>query len=394
MKPWAAAAGIVAAGMAALELVMQPSGGDRLEPLGLFAAMALLTLGANRALRSVGRRTTTLSGTITAVGLVAVGPVALAVAVGSWRMFLSVHDLHLLSVVLLVAASLGVLFALSAARPFKSDLLALRRTAERVTDDDLDVRTGITRSDELGATAAAFDTMIERLATAEHNRRLDDNARRSLLAAIGHDLRTPLSALQAAIEALQDGLAPDPERYLRSMSHDVDHLRGLVDDLFLLARIEAGDLTLEHEEVDLAELADETIEAMEPVARRRDITLCLDSPGGVLVQGGPAALGRVMRNLLDNAIRHAPATSSVVVCVHNGDGATVQVLDDGPGFDQPLLAVAFDTFTRADPSRNRRTGGAGLGLAIAKGVVEAHGGRIWAEPGPGGRVTFNLPQPS
>jgi signal transduction histidine kinase len=98
-----------------------------------------------------------------------------------------------------------------------------------------------------------------------------------------------------------------------------------------------------------------------------------------------------MRNLVDNAIRHAPASSHVVVRVLNGDGATVEVIDDGPGFESDLLPAAFDTFVRSDPSRNRDTGGAGLGLAIAKGVIEAHGGSIWAAPGPGGRVGFRLP---
>jgi signal transduction histidine kinase len=252
----------------------------------------------------------------------------------------------------------------------------------------------VTRTDELGATAAALDAMIERLAAAEDQRRHDDQARRTLLAAIGHDLRTPLSALQAAVEALQDGLATDSARYLRSMSHDIAHLRALVDDLFLLARIEAGELNVDHQAVDLAEVADETLEAMTPVATSRDVELRLEAAGRVPVRGGPEALGRVMRNLVDNAIRHAPKRSDVVVRVFNGDSATVEVIDDGPGFDPAVIAAAFDSFSRADLSRNRDTGGAGLGLAIAKGVIEAHGGEIWANAGPGGHVTFRLPTPS
>jgi signal transduction histidine kinase len=391
VKAVVAAGAVVAGGMLALEVVMHPSRGDRLEPLVLFIAMAVLTLIGARVFPTLSRRASSLSRTVAAVGLVVVGLVALAITIGAWRMFLSVHDLHLLSIVLVVAASLGVLFALSVSRSLKSDLVALGRTAERVAADDLDARTNVVRNDELGATAAAFDAMIERLADAEQQRRHDDRSRRALLAAISHDLRTPLSALQAAIEALQDGLAPDPDRYLRSMSYDVEHLRALVDDLFLLARIEAGELALEREPVDLAELADETIEALEPVATRRHVGLCLETTGQVLVHGGPTALGRVMRNLLDNAIRHAPATSDVIVRVENGDAAVVQIQDQGPGFDPAHLAVAFDVFTRADPSRSRQTGGAGLGLAIAKGVIEAHGGTIWAEAGPGGRVTFHLP---
>jgi signal transduction histidine kinase len=394
VKTVAAAVAVVAGGMAALELVMQPAGSDRLEPPALFTAMALVTVAATRWLPRLGARSRSLGRTIAAVGLVAVALIALAVTVGAWRMFLSVHDRDLLGVVLLVAASLGVVFALGVARSVNTDLAALRRTTDQVSAHDLTARTGVARADELGAAAAALDDMIGRLALAERRRRDDDSARRALLAAIGHDLRTPLAALQAAIEALQDGLAVEPERYLRSMSRDVAHLRELVDDLFLLARIEAGELTLERQHLDLAELADETIEAMEPMARLQQVALCLEATGSVPVLGGPEALGRVMRNLVDNAIRHAPASSHVVLRVLDGDGATVEVIDEGPGFDPDLLDGAFDSFTRADPSRSRDTGGAGLGLAIAKGVVEAHGGQIWAAPGPGGRVGFRLPTPA
>jgi signal transduction histidine kinase len=348
-------------------------------------------VAAARWIPRVSARSRSLGRTIAAVGLVAVGLIALAVALGAWRMFLSVHDLHLLSVVLLVGASLAVVFAVTVARSLNADLESLLDTADRASAGDLTARTGVARGDELGAVATALDGLIDRLAIADAQRRDDDAARRRLLASIGHDLRTPLAALQAAVEALQDGLAPEPERYLRSMSHDVGALRELVDDLFLLSRIEAGELTMDRHHVDLAEIADETIEAMEPVARRERVTLCLETAGRVPVLAGPEALGRVMRNLVDNAIRHTPTEGRVVVRVSNGDGATVEVLDDGPGFERELVATAFDSFVRADPSRSRDTGGAGLGLAIAKGVIEAHGGQIWAAPGPGGRVGFRLP---
>ena len=286
---------------------MEPGASGRpVEPLVLFAAMAALTIAAIRSRARRRARTRSLGHTVAAVGLVAAGLIALAVAVGAWRMFLSVHDLHLLSVMLAVAAALSIVFAVGVTRTLRDDLAALRRTTDRVTAGDLSARTGVARADELGTTAAAIDTMVEQLDNAERQRGRDDTARRTLLAAIGHDLRTPLSALQAAIEALQDGLAADPDRYLRSMSHDVAHLRALVDDLFLLARIEAGELTIENQPIDLTELADETLEAMEPVARGEDVELRLDADGSVPVRGGPEALGRVMRNLVDNAIRHAP----------------------------------------------------------------------------------------
>ena len=394
MKAAGAAALVVIAGMVALEIVMDPASGDRLEPFLLFAAMALLTLAAIRATPVVAARTRSLAHTVSAVGIVAAGLISLAVAVGAWRMFLSVHDLHLLAVMLAVGAALSLVFAVAITRSLREDLASLRCTTDRVAAGDLAVRSGVTRVDELGTTAAALDQMIERLAAAEAQRDRDDDARRMLLAAVGHDLRTPLSALQAAVEALQDGLAEDTPRYLRSMCHDLAHLRALVDDLFLLARIEAGELHEDHDAIDLTELADETIEAMTPVANGRSVQLRLEANGRVPVRGAPDALGRVMRNLVDNGIRHAPAHSSVIVRISNGTDARVEVLDEGPGFDVDLLPTAFDSFSRADPSRNRDTGGTGLGLAIAKGVIEAHGGTIWAQPGPGGRVGFVLPTSS
>ncbi|MDY7101036.1 MAG: HAMP domain-containing sensor histidine kinase [Actinomycetota bacterium] len=392
----AGATAVVVTGAAVLEMVMQPSATDRFEAVALFAAMGALTVAASRAVSRRGPRWRSLSRTIAVVGLVAVSLIGLAVGVGAWRMFLSVHDLQLVGVVLLVGASLGIVFATSVARCLEVDLAAVRRTADGVSNGDLDARTGVERADEIGAAAAALDEMVGRLAIADAQRRRDDEARRALLAAIGHDLRTPLAALQASIEALQDGLAPEPDRYLRSMGRDVATLRSMVDDLFLLARIEAGELVTNRQALDLAELADETVDAMASLARRQQVELHLDATGRVPVWGGPEALGRVMRNLVDNAIRHAPAGSRVVVRVtdvgaRDTDCALVEVLDRGPGFDAALLATAFDRFVRADPSRNRDTGGAGLGLAIARGVVEAHGGRIWAEAGPGGRVCFRLP---
>ena len=393
MKRVLAAVAVVAIGMVVLEVVMEPTTADRREVLLLFIGMAIVTLTAAYLVSTLGLRARSLSHTVAAVGLVAAALIAFAVAAGSWRMFFSVHDLHLVSVVLAVAAGLSVIFAVSVTRSLRDDLHALRRTTARVASGDLTARTGVVRSDELGATAVALDAMIGRLADADDARRRDDDTRRALLAAIGHDLRTPLAALQAAIEALQDGLAADPDRYLRSMSRDVDHLRGLVDDLFFLARIEAGDLKVDHQPLDLTELADETIEVMEPVARAQQVELRLESAGRVPVVGGSEALSRVMRNLVDNAIRHAPSASEVVVRVTNGESATVEVLDDGPGFDPDLVPAAFESFVRADESRSRGTGGAGLGLAIVRGVIEAHGGSVWALPGPGGKVGFRLPAP-
>ena len=158
-----------------------------------------------------------------------------------------------------------------------------------------------------------------------------------------------------------------------------------------MPRIEAGRLDLVREPIDLSELIDEAVEALTPAAAARDVTIELDAGAGVPVEGNATALGRVVRNLLDNAIEHAPGGSVVRVVVDGSERPRVRVIDQGPGFPAEFSAHAFERFARADPSRNRETGGAGLGLAIARGLVEAHGGRIWIERPPGGRVAFELP---
>ncbi len=176
------------------------------------------------------------------------------------------------------------------------------------------------------------------------------------------------------------------------MRADLDAMAHLVDDLELLATIEAGKVEVERVPVDLAELADESIEALAPVAAQHDVELRLEAGGRVAAVGGARELGRVIRNLVDNAIRHAPPGTEVVVRVSNGSAAEVRVCDAGPGFPADFVTSAFDSFVTGDAARTRH-GGAGLGLAIARGFVSAHGGEIWAEPGPGGTVAFRLPSP-
>ncbi len=189
-----------------------------------------------------------------------------------------------------------------------------------------------------------------------------------MLSSVGHDLRTPLAALRVAVDALADGVAPDPDRYLRSMRRDVEALAALVDDFFLLARIESGRLDLHPVPVDLTEVADEAVEALTPVAAATGVTLALDASTRVHVRGNPTALGRVVRNLIDNAIRHAPSGSVVRVAVAADGRPSIRVVDDGPGFPPGFGDEAFARFTRADASRNRATGGAGLGLGDRPGA--------------------------
>lgn len=381
----------VVLGMVVFEMTMQPSSAERVQLLGIFGAMAVLTMGAGLLLPRWTARIRSLRRVVVIIGVAALVMVGIVAAVSAQLMFITSHDLTLLFIVVGFGIALGAMLSAAVAGSLESDLQRISSTAGRVADGDFDARTGVERIDELGDAADAIDGMVAKLAAAEDERAAAEQSRRVFLASVGHDLRSPLAALKATVEALEDGLAPDPDRYVRSMRADLDALSHLVDDLFLLATIEAGKLDFERVPVDLAELADESIEALQPVAMQRGVSLRLDTAGSVTANGGPRELGRVIRNLVDNAIRHAPKGTDVVVRVHNGDGALVHVADQGPGFPIGMLDAAFEGFVTGDPARSRQVGGAGLGLAIARGVVTAHGGSIWAEPGPGGKVAFRLP---
>jgi signal transduction histidine kinase len=221
------------------------------------------------------------------------------------------------------------------------------------------------------------------------------DARRELVAHASHDLRTPLSSLQAMLEAIEDGLAA-PERYLPAIQEQVRHLGRLVDDLFELARIDAGSLTLELREVSLDRVVEGCVRGIEASAAARGVRVASRVAAGVPpVRCSPDQVERVLLNLLTNALRHTPSDGSVAVVVEpEPGGARVSVEDTGEGIAPEAADRVFEPFWRADGARARDgDAGAGLGLAISRGLMEAQGGRIWAEArdGGGARVSFFLP---
>jgi signal transduction histidine kinase len=377
---------IVALAMGAAEAVLQPSAKDRMALAVIFVLVAAVAVVL--ALWLPSRRPRSLARAVFAVASAAIGLVALAIVVAARQMFLSVHDLQLVLIVLGFGLALAVVMAYLVTGRMTADLRRLAEVAARVGAGDRTVRAEIDRDDEIGTLAATFDAMVARLAEAEASRDAMESARRSFLAGLSHDLRTPLTSLRATLEALQDGMAADPDRYLASMALDLDDLTGLIDDLFTLTKIEAHRLEMERTPLDVADLIDETVEAMVPVASVRNVQLRFDPTGHCAAVGSERQLRRALRNLLDNAIRHA--ASHVEVTIERADASIrVTVGDDGPGF--PTDVDVFAGGTRGDIARSRDLGGAGLGLAIAKGIVEAHGGRIWVEPRPGGVIGFELP---
>ncbi|MFP3915261.1 MAG: sensor histidine kinase [Actinomycetota bacterium] len=385
-------AALVVAILLVTEAAMQPSPRDRAILITVFGLAFALTVMMGWLLLRLAHRIRTLRTAFILIPVGAVGVAAITIGAAAFTMFLSAHDLRLTLVALGLGVGLGTALAVTVSRPLAGDLRRLSETAARVAEGDVTARTGVSRPDEVGELARAMDGMIGELAGLEEERARNEESRRTFLAAIGHDLRTPLTSLQAAVEALQDGIAPDPDRYLRSMARDLQTLRGLVDDLFMLTRIETRDLELQPVAVDAAELVDEILEAMRPLGESRHVRLVLDTEGPAPVEADPRAMARVVRNLVDNAVRHTGPDTEVRVRVEREPGGVlVRVKDQGPGFPEGFRHLAWEDAVRGDASRSRDGGGAGLGLTIARGLVEAHQGEIWIGEGEGGEVAFRLP---
>lgn len=380
-------------GLAIFEITMQPESAERFELGTIFAAMAVVMAIVAVGLPRFSKTLRSIRWTFGILSVVSFAIVVAGVFAVADRMFLSDHDLTLLLVVLGFGVVSAVGFAISVSRPLTEDLERLADIADHVARGETNSQPSIDRQDEVGRLARSIEQMVARLDSAEEDRKANVEARRAFFASVGHDLRTPLASLQAAIEALQDGLAADPNFYLASMEREIGVLSALVEDIYLLARIESGGFDLDLSVVDLTELADEAIDVVRPLAERKDVRLRLDSPRPVMAWGGAEALGRVIRNLLDNAVRHSPAGADILVRVGSDGSPSVTVVDQGLGFDADFVAIAFDRFTRGDPARMRVNGGSGLGLAIAREFVHALDGEMWAEPGPGGKVGFRLPTP-
>lgn len=246
------------------------------------------------------------------------------------------------------------------------------------------------------AGAALAAALAVRLAMEERSRRQVEAARRQLIAAASHDLRTPLASLRLLVESIEDGVATGEtrERYLAEIRTHVGVLSDLVDDLFELSRIEAGDISWTMRQVELGGLIDDTVAAMRIPATERGVRIAAEPPpGDVVARANAEKVQRVLFNLIQNAIRHTPADGSVTVRARlAGGGVEVEVADEGEGVPAGDGERVFDAFYQGEEARG--TDGAGLGLAISRAIVEAHGGRIWLEDGaPGTRVRFTLLRP-
>jgi signal transduction histidine kinase len=332
--------------------------------------------------------------------VVAILVVLINVGVTAAAMMISTHDLSLLGLLLGYSVAIAAIYSALVSASIGDSLKELVVAARRMAAGDLATRVPRSTEREMAELADAFNAMASKLEAAFVRQREMEEARQGLIAAVSHDLRTPLASLRVMVEAIADGVADDPEtvrRYIAAMERETVSLGRLIDDLFEIARLDAGQVTLKLEPSPIATLVLETLEAMNAQAVRQGVALRSNVDWGVPpVLIDPDRIQRVLYNLIQNAIRHTPADGSVVVQVlDRGPDVQVSVCDTGEGIAEADLPHVFDRFYRGDKARSRDGGGgAGLGLTIARRLVETHGGRIWvAQPPEGGSVfSFTLPK--
>jgi signal transduction histidine kinase len=317
-------------------------------------------------------------------------------------MFLMEHDQWVLWIVITSAGTVGVLVALlfggRVADATRSVGDMARRLGEEGPGSVLHDGLG-SRPEELRSLSAELEQTSARLHEAQRQAAALESSRRELVAWVSHDLRTPLAGIRAMVEALEDGVVTDAEtiaRYHRTIRMEADRLAGLVDDLFELSRIQAGSLSLAFERVALDDLVSDAIAGASITARSKKIELLgkVGEPVPVVELSTPE-MARVVRNLLDNAIRHTPPGGTVVInaaVAGTGQEAEVWVQDRCGGIPDRDIDHVFEMAYRGDAARTPGDGGAGLGLAVARGLVEAHRGRITVQnEGDGCRFTVRLP---
>ena len=369
---------------------------DALHIAAIGAGVALLGCGAGFVLVRVTRRRS-LGFQIVATASVVLVSVAIGAWVAAQAMFLNEQDLATLGVILAAAGTVGIGTALVLGHRVGAASSALIDVARRIGNGETVIEPV---SDDVPAELARlYDELCDaaaRLHEARAREQALETSRRELVAWVSHDLRTPLSAIRALAEALEDGVADDPvtiARYHTLLRVEAERLSGLVDDLFELSRTQAGVLRLEFESVSLADLVSDALAGASAVAATKGVHLEGRLAGAVpdLQASAPEVL-RALRNILENAIRHTPSDGTVVVeAGAEGDHAYVSVQDSGSGISDDDLPRVFDIAFSGDSARTPG-GGAGLGLAIARGLVEAHAGEVVAQSGPqGARFTVRLP---
>ncbi|MEV6401149.1 HAMP domain-containing sensor histidine kinase [Streptomyces sp. NPDC051907] len=362
------------------------------------AVIALLAfLGAAAAglvgavvLRVLRHRSVAVSLTVVAaVTVVAMLSGTLAVAEA---MFLSAHDLTVVTTVVAMAAVVSLATALLLGRWVVARSRELALAARSFGDGGAFDAPGGESTAELAALSRELAATSDRLAASRERERALETSRRELVAWISHDLRTPLAGLRAMSEALEDGVVKDPERYFRQIRTEVDRMNSMVGDLFELSRIHAGALALTPARMSVYDLVGEALAGADPLAREHGVRLVGDAVEALPVEVDGKEMTRVLANLLVNAIRRTPADGTVAVAAERREEWVVLSVTDGcGGIPEEDLPRVFDTGWRGSQARTPPAG-AGLGLAIVRGIVEAHAGHAAVRNVRGGcRFEVTLP---
>jgi signal transduction histidine kinase len=362
------------------------------------ASSVVVTAGGLALLKAVRRRP--LRDAALIVALTPVLTVVLAATVATVSMFLSKAQFGILIATVLFAGLGGIVTSMVLARTLMRGSDALRAAATAVSRGEPYIGPTGTPSAELEALAAELALAHGKLDEARRHERAIEDSRRELIAWVSHDLRTPLAGIRAMAEALEDNVVftdEDRSLYHRRIRVEVDRLARMVDDLFELSRIHAGALQLSMYPMALSDLVHDAVATAAPVAAAKRIAL-VEQPAMAAepnVGVDPLAMSRVVGNLLGNAIRHTPDDGTVDIEISNDDKSVyLSISDECGGIAAGDLDRVFEVAFRGAPARTPvPDGGAGLGLAIARGIVNAHNGRIGAENvGPGCRFTITLPR--
>ncbi len=353
-------------------------------------SMLLLALGYASAAAALGllllmawhRRS--MRGFLVAGSAITVASVVAGVLGAARAMFISTHDLAVILPVTGAAALVAMVVSWVLGRSIVRDVRRVRAAARRLGEGGrVEAPTPFDRPAlrELTDIENDLATAGRRLAEARDREQALESSRRDLVAWVSHDLRTPLAGMRAMAEALEDGVAADPDRYHRQIRIEVDRLSRLVDDLFELSRIRAGGLTLSLDHVDLRDLVADVVSTTAVMAQAGGVRLGADADAAML-RADAAGLGRVLTNLVSNGIRHTPSDGTVqVAAARHGHEVVLSVTDACGGIPEDDLDHVFEPGWRGSTGTGaartpRADGGAGLGLAIARGIVEAHEGTI------------------
>ncbi|MBZ0289552.1 MAG: HAMP domain-containing histidine kinase, partial [Anaerolineae bacterium] len=383
---------------------LQPPMGDIKLLFGSMGGTGIATVGVVYLLyrRRAFERFNSLRWTLLATIILTVVLVFVNVFLTAKFMYISYHDLTLTTALLVFAGVIAIISANLISGVIIDRIRELAKAARQVAKGNLRTRLAAEGNDELTDLAKTFNDMAAALQTVDEQKRLLEQARRDLIAWVSHDLRTPLASMRVMVEAMADGVVTDAQtvsRYHQNIQNEIQHLSHLIDDLFELAQLDTGHLTLEKQTISLRDLISDTLGSMSARAAQSGVQISGTVDDAVSTAClAPDKIQRVLYNLLDNALHHTPPDGEVSLRARQHNGAIqIAVHNTGSSISPGDLPHIFTSFYRGERSRMQTKDGyrgTGLGLAIARGFVEAHGGHITVESKPelGTTFTINLPR--